>query len=125
MSAILNSVLPLFAVIFLGYFAGRSRILGETAVKGLTTFVFCFALPPLLFRLMARSEVGKVTEWSFLLAYLCSEVPMFLFGALVAGAALRRAHHIGASAARSRAACCLPCRCCSGCKGIRAGYRRS
>jgi malonate transporter and related proteins len=89
MYAILDSVLPLFAVIFLGYLAGRSRILGEPAVKGLTTFVFYFALPPLLFRLMAKSEVGQVAEWSFLLAYLSSEILMFLFGALVAGALFR------------------------------------
>ena len=90
MSAILNSVVPLFAVIFLGYFAGHTRILGEPAVKGLTTFVFYFALPPLLFRLMAKSEVGKVAGWSFLLAYLAIEVLMFLFGALVAGGLFRR-----------------------------------
>ncbi|MGH6943411.1 MAG: AEC family transporter, partial [Geminicoccaceae bacterium] len=81
-----NSVVPLFAVIFLGYFCGRSGIIGEPAVKGLTTFVFYFALPPLLFRMMARSELGEVSGWAFIGAYLSTEILMFLSGALIAGA---------------------------------------
>jgi predicted permease len=51
--AIANSVVPLFAVIFLGYFAGRAGVLGESGIRGLGAFVFNFAIPPHVFRLMA------------------------------------------------------------------------
>ena len=85
MSAILNSVVPLFAVIFLGYFAGRARFLEVQGIRGLTAFIFNFGLPALLFRLMARTDVGEIAEWSFLLAYFSTEVLMFLFGALIGG----------------------------------------
>jgi len=83
-SAILNAVVPLFAVVLLGYAAGRTRFFGEAGVRSLITFVFSFALPPLLFRLMARTDFGAVGEWGFVGAYFASEVLMFALGAAVA-----------------------------------------
>jgi malonate transporter and related proteins len=61
--AIANSVVPLFAVIFLGYFAGRAGFLGESGIRGLGAFVFNFAIPPHVFRLMAQTELDRITEW--------------------------------------------------------------
>ena len=70
MSAILNSVAPLFAVIFLGFFAGRAGYLGEAGIRGLGAFVFNFAIPPYVFRLMAGTDLEAITEWGFLGGYL-------------------------------------------------------
>lgn len=89
MSAILNSVVPLFAVIFLGYFAGRARFLGEPGIRGLIAFIFHFAMPCLLFRLMARTDVGAVGEWGFVAGYFVTEIAMFALGAVVGGAIFR------------------------------------
>jgi malonate transporter and related proteins len=89
LSAILNSVVPLFAVIFLGYAAGRARFFDEAGVRGLTAFIFYFAMPPLLFRLMARTDVAAVTEWAFLAGYFATEVVMFALGAAVGGTIFR------------------------------------
>jgi malonate transporter and related proteins len=58
LTVILESVVPLFAVIFLGYFAGRTGFLGESGIRGLGAFVFNFAIPPHVFRLMAETELG-------------------------------------------------------------------
>ena len=81
MSAILNSVAPLFAVILLGYFAGRAGYLGEAGIRGLGAFVFNFAIPPYVFRLMASTDLEAITEWGFLGGYLLAQALVFATGA--------------------------------------------
>jgi malonate transporter and related proteins len=80
---IVNSVVPLFAVIFLGFFAGRANFLGEAGVRGLGAFVFNFAIPPHVFRLMAETELDRITEWSFLGGYFLAQAVVFLTGAAI------------------------------------------
>lgn len=48
MVAVVDIVLPFFALIFTGYGAGRSYLLSVDTVAGLNAFVFYFALPALL-----------------------------------------------------------------------------
>lgn len=87
MSAVLGSVVPLFAVVFLGYVAGKARILGEAGVKALVAFVFNFAMPPFLFRLMAKTDLAEIAQWAFVGAYSVGALVMFAIGA-AAGAVL-------------------------------------
>jgi hypothetical protein len=82
--AILNSVVPLFAVIFLGFFAGRAGFLGEAGIRGLGAFVFNFAIPPHVFRLMAETELDQITEWGFLGGYFLAQALVFASGATIA-----------------------------------------
>ena len=49
MLAILNVVIPVFAIIALGYVAVRLRLYPAEGVKGLVAFVNNFATPCLLF----------------------------------------------------------------------------
>jgi hypothetical protein len=79
--AILESVVPLFAVIFLGFFAGRAGFLGEAGIRGLGAFVFNFAIPPHVFRLMAETELDQITEWGFLGGYFLAQSLVFITGA--------------------------------------------
>src|SRR3546814_6236951 len=79
----------LFAVIFAGYLAGRVRVLDEGAVRGLNRFVFTFAMPPMLFRLMAGTDVTSLGQGRFLLGYFSAELLVFLLGAAL-GAVLFR-----------------------------------
>src|SRR3546814_6686873 len=53
MQSILETVLPIFGLVFCGYVVGRKGLMSEEAIKGLNTFVFYFAIPALLFRAMA------------------------------------------------------------------------
>ncbi|CAN0605712.1 unnamed protein product, partial [Ectocarpus sp. 12 AP-2014] len=53
MWAIFLETLPFFAVIGLGYGAGRSGFFNEDATAYLTKFVFYFALSAMLFRFSA------------------------------------------------------------------------
>jgi malonate transporter and related proteins len=81
LSAIIESVVPLFAVIFLGFFAGRAGFLGEAGIRGLGAFVFNFAIPPHVFRLMAGTELDQITEWGFLGGYFLAQALVFITGA--------------------------------------------
>lgn len=90
MASILDAVVPLFAVIFAGYFAGRLRMLSEDAVRGLNRFVFTFAMPPMLFRLMATTDVTSLGQGRFLLGYFWAELMVFLLGAVLGGLLFRQ-----------------------------------
>jgi predicted permease len=79
--AILASVVPLFAVIFLGYVAGRARFLDEAGIRGLGAFVFNFAIPPYVFRLMAGTELDRISEWGFIGGYFLAQSLVFLSAA--------------------------------------------
>jgi malonate transporter and related proteins len=94
LSVVLTSVVPLFAVVFLGYVAGRARFLSEAGVKALVAFVFNFAMPPFLFRLMAGADLAEIAQWAFVGAYSLGALIMFVVGAAT-GAALFRLRPAG------------------------------
>jgi malonate transporter and related proteins len=94
LSVVLTSVVPLFAVVFLGYVAGKARFLSEAGVRALVAFVFNFAMPPFLFRLMAETDLAKVAQWAFVGAYSLAALIMFMIGT-TAGAALFRLRPAG------------------------------
>jgi predicted permease len=94
LSVVLASVVPLFAVVFLGYLAGKARFFSEAGVKALVAFVFNFALPPFLFRLMAETDLAEIAQWAFVGAYSLAALIMFVVGA-AAGAALFRLRPAG------------------------------
>ena len=90
MANILDAVVPLFAVIFAGYLAGRTRMLEEDAVRGLNRFVFTFAMPPMLFRLMATTDVTALGQGRFLFGFFWAELLVFLVGAILGGLLFRQ-----------------------------------
>jgi hypothetical protein len=89
MSTVLGSLVPLFAIVFLGYVAGKARILGEAGVKALVAFVFNFAMPPFLFRLMAQTDLAAIAQWAFVGAYSLGALVMFAIGAAAAAVLFR------------------------------------
>src|SRR5262245_32029330 len=56
MSSILITILPVFALIALGFVSAKTRFIGKEATQGLSLFVFNLALPALLFRTMVLME---------------------------------------------------------------------
>lgn len=55
MLSTLNVVLPVFALILVGWLARKLKILGETALTELNRFVVYLALPALLFDIIANA----------------------------------------------------------------------
>ena len=70
MLAIFLKTLPFFALIGLGWGAGRLRFFPEAATEWLTRFVFFFALSAMLFRFAANLSLAEIFDLQFALAYL-------------------------------------------------------
>ena len=70
MSAILNVVLPVFAIILTGYLCGRFELLGHASSEALNKFVYWVALPVLLFRAMTNVDMNILFNWGFLGTYI-------------------------------------------------------
>ncbi|MBL8661917.1 MAG: AEC family transporter [Candidatus Odyssella sp.] len=84
MSATLAIVLPVFAVMLLGYGLGKTRLFGEEAVRALTNFCFFVTIPALLFRSMARLEAPHGDALLIVFAFYAAVLAVFAL-AMAAG----------------------------------------
>ena len=83
MLAVFSITIPFFAVIGCGYAAERFRILGVASRVGQNNFVFYFALPVLIFGLMARSNISGAIDPAFFGAYLTASFGLFIPGLII------------------------------------------
>ena len=70
MLPILLKTLPFFALIGVGWWAGRRHFFSPEATAYLTKFVFYFALSAMLFRFAANLSLAQIWDTRFALAYL-------------------------------------------------------
>ncbi|GAA6208999.1 AEC family transporter [Cognatishimia sp. WU-CL00825] len=101
MIEIFLKTLPFFAIIGLGYMAGRVRFFTEEATAYLTKFVFYFALPAMLFRFSASLSFDEILEWPIVYAFLAGSALVWGIGAIVA-----RLRGQGLSSLAVEAQCC-------------------
>ncbi|MDK3071486.1 AEC family transporter [Sedimentitalea sp. JM2-8] len=80
--------LPFFAIIGLGYWAGRTRFFSEEATAYLTKFVFYFALSAMLFRFAANLRLAEVFDGRLIAGYLWGTA--FVYGIATIVGFLRR-----------------------------------
>ena len=80
MTILLSVVAPVFGVMALGFLAVKVKALDEGAVRGLVLFVFNFAIPILLFRSLATTELPPDIEWSFLFSFYGAAFAVFGIG---------------------------------------------
>ncbi len=88
MLAIFFKTLPFFAVIGLGFAAGRMRFFSDEATAYLTKFVFYFALSAMLFGFAANLDLRAIFSWSFVAAYLTATLGVWTL--VLAVALIRR-----------------------------------
>ena len=81
---ILLKTLPFFALIGLGYLAGRRGFFTPEATAYLTKFVFYFALSAFLFRFSATLPFSALLRPDFIFAYLSASALVYGFALLVA-----------------------------------------
>ena len=93
--------LPFFALIGLGYLAGRTKFFTEEATAYLTKFVFYFALSAMIFRFAATLELADVLDWTFVTAYLAANFTVYL---LATGAAMFRGVPVAEAAVEAQCA---------------------
>lgn len=80
MSLLLEVVAPVFGVMALGALSVIIRVLDDRSVKGLVLFVFNFAIPILLFRSLATTELPPDIRWGFLISYFGGAIMVFAVG---------------------------------------------
>ncbi|MCT8330083.1 AEC family transporter [Albidovulum sediminis] len=84
MLAIFLKTLPFFALIGIGWGAGRLRFFPDAATEYLTRFVFYFALSAMLFRFAANLSLAEIFDARFAAAYLAGCMAVYLLATLVA-----------------------------------------
>jgi malonate transporter and related proteins len=77
MEAAFDIVVPMFALMLCGYLAVRLRILGADGIRGLSDFVFFFAIPALLFHGISSSRAAEHDELSIVYAYFLACLILF------------------------------------------------
>jgi len=77
---VINIVLPVFAVVFSGWFACRSGGIPMSAVKALNHFIINYAVPPMLFLAMAKVSLDALVNPSFITAYFIATTITMLLG---------------------------------------------
>lgn len=90
MQAVVNVVIPVFAIVLAGYLCGRFKLLGPGGSEALNGFTYYAALPALFFGSLAKVELAQIFNWSYLGAYLLGMavvgVAALVVGRLVFGA---------------------------------------
>jgi len=84
MLAILNVILPVFALMALGYSAVRFRLFPNEGVRGLVMFVNNFATPCLLFQALAMADFSTTFNLQVIGPFYVGAVSVFTLGAIFA-----------------------------------------
>ncbi len=84
MLPILLKTLPFFALIGVGWWAGRVRFFSPEGTAYLTKFVFYFALSAMLFRFAANLSLAEIWDTRFAAAYLTGCLAVYALAMAVA-----------------------------------------
>lgn len=77
MLTVLEVTLPVFALVICGFAGSSLRMLPERAVDGINAFVYWFALPAMLFRVVGLQPIATLVEPHFVLAWVCAAMSVF------------------------------------------------
>ncbi len=72
MQAVLAVTVPFFALVLCGYVAAQRKVLPESAIAGLNTYVLYFALPCMLVRFGLNTPIAELLNVAVLGVYLVS-----------------------------------------------------
>jgi malonate transporter and related proteins len=83
MLSVFEVTAPIFALIFAGFLAPKLKLLPEGGVAGINAFVFYFALPAMLFRVIAQQPLASFNSPRFMAAYALTGVLIFTYTLLI------------------------------------------
>ena len=69
LTSVINTVVPVFGLILLGWLCGKGGLFKESATEALNRFVIYLALPALLFIAMARADLQAMAELGFVASF--------------------------------------------------------
>ncbi|MEH2510545.1 malonate transporter [Nitrobacteraceae bacterium AZCC 1564] len=93
---------PIFGVVALGWGATRMRMMSADSLEALAAFSFRFALPALVFRLIAVQPLNRVFDVTFFAGYLASG--SLLFSIVFGMSCYRKRSGLASAAARATTA---------------------
>jgi len=79
---VVDVIFPIFGLLMVGYFTIILGWFDQTAIRGLTRFVFDFAVPMLLLRTVSTAQLPENIPWNFLASYYLGTM-LVLFSGLV------------------------------------------
>ena len=82
----LNGTVPIFAVMVLGYCLKKTGMLTEEFVAVANRYVFCVALPVMVFEDLWTADIGREFDWRFVV--FCFATTVVSFFLIWAGAEL-------------------------------------
>ena len=80
MGNLLQTTLPVFGLILLGYVVGWAGVIDRAGIRGLSRFTFRIAIPVLLVRSMANVALSGPVEWPLMAAYYGATLVMYAAG---------------------------------------------
>jgi predicted permease len=83
MEILIDIVLPVFGLMLVGFVATQFRLFSADAARGLSLFVFNFAIPVLLFRSVSQAKLPDPFEWDFVLTYYLGCAGTWLIGFVI------------------------------------------
>jgi predicted permease len=81
-AVIAEIIAPIFGIVLIGWLAARLGAFDEAATRGLSLFAFNVAIPVMLVRTLAETELPEVLEWGLVLAYFLAALAIFTLAAL-------------------------------------------
>lgn len=76
---LLNSVLPTFFIIALGWLLGHFKVLTEENARQLSLYVFWVAAPAIIFVSISQYDLQQIFVWQFWLAHILSILLLAIF----------------------------------------------
>ena len=82
MSTLLQTLVPIFGLMALGFAACRGGLMDRAGARGLVLFVFNFSIPALLLTSMAGLVLPEDPDWTFLIAFYAGSLVVYGSGLL-------------------------------------------
>ena len=79
---VVDVIFPIFGLLMVGYITVMLGWFDQSAIRGLTRFVFDFAVPMLLLRTVSTAKLPEDIPWNFLASYYLATM-LVLFSGLV------------------------------------------
>jgi len=77
---VIEIILPIFGLLMVGYVTASVGWFDQVAIRGLTRFVFDFAVPMLLLRTISTATLPDVIPWDYLASYYLGTFIILLSG---------------------------------------------